>query len=122
MIKNLQAMMRLMSRTLFSSTRLSKASLKKHKVKSVLDLTCGTGSQVFWLAERGFKVTGYDINEKMLEIAKNKAKKKNLTIKFTKGDMRTIKAGKFDAVLTIFNAIGHLTKKDFIKSYQKYQR
>lgn len=90
--------------------------LNKHKVKTVLDLSCGTGSQVFWLAERGFELTGCDINAKMLKIAKDKAKNKKLGIKFIKGDMRKTRAGKFDAVITIFNAIGHLTKEDFSKA------
>lgn len=90
--------------------------LKKYKAKTVCDLTCGTGSQVFWLAKRGYEVVGSDINSKMLTIAKNKAKKEKLHVKFIQGDMRTIKAGKFDAVLTIFNAIGHLTKPDFEKA------
>ncbi len=87
--------------------------LKKYRVKTVLDLTCGTGSQVFWLVKRKYDVVGYDINSKMLKIAKDKAKKEKLDIKFIKGDMRTTKAGKFDAVITIFNAVGHLTKNDF---------
>ncbi|RST62530.1 class I SAM-dependent methyltransferase [Candidatus Aquarickettsia rohweri] len=52
----------------------------------------------------------------MLEIAKGKAIKEQLDIKFIKGDMRTTRAGKFDAVITIFNSIGHLTKEDFIKT------
>lgn len=90
--------------------------LKKYRVKTVLDLTCGTGSQVFWLTKRGYQVVGSDINAKMLTIAKDKAKKQKRNIKFIKGDMRTLKAGKFDAVITIFNAIGHLTKQDFEKS------
>ena len=46
--------------------------LKKYNVKTVLDLTCGTGSQVFWLAQQGFTVIGSDINEKMLKIAREK--------------------------------------------------
>src|SRR3990167_2487065 len=96
--------------------RTIEKALKQHKVKSVLDLTCGTGSQVFWLAKRGFKAAGYDINSKMLTIARSKTKKEKLDIKFQKGDMRTTKVGKFDAVITIFNAIGHLTKKDFEKA------
>ena len=90
--------------------------LAKGKVNSVLDLTCGTGSQVFWLSNLGYQVEGSDINLKMLKLAKAKAKKKKLNIKFSKGDMRTKKVGQFDAVLTIFNAIGHLTKQDFKKS------
>lgn len=93
-------------------------TFKKYRVKTVLDLTCGTGSQVFWLTKHGYKAVGYDINSKMLQIAKEKAKKEKLDIKFIKGDMRTTQAGKFDAVITIFNAIGHLTQSDFEKTLQ----
>lgn len=92
--------------------------LKQHRVKSVLDLTCGTGSQVFWLAKRGYHVVGSDINTKMLAIAKDKAKTQKRDIEFIKGDVRTLKAGQFNAVITIFNAIGHLTKQDFEKAIQ----
>lgn len=87
--------------------------LCQNNVKTVLDLTCGTGSQVFWLSKRGFHVVGADINSKMLSIAKDKAKKEKLSLKFIKGDMRSLKITEFDAVLTIFNSIGHLTKLDF---------
>lgn len=87
--------------------------LRKYEVKSVLDLTCGTGSQVFFLAKAGFEVIGADINSKMLKIAKDKAKKEKLPLKFIKGDMRNLKVGTYDAVITIFNAVGHLTKLDF---------
>ncbi len=90
--------------------------LKKYKVKTVLDLTCGTGSQVFWLAKRGYTVTGSDISSGMLNVAKSKAKQEKLNIKLLYEDMRTIKVGKFDAAITIFNAIGHLTKAGFEKA------
>lgn len=92
--------------------------LKKYNAYKILDLTCGTGSQVFWLTNCGFEVTGSDINVKMLKIAKDKAQKERLTIPFIKGDMRTIQVGEFDAVITIFNSIGHLTKADFEKALQ----
>lgn len=92
--------------------------LKKYGVKTVLDLTCGTGSQVFWLARHGYEVTGADINPNMLKIARSKAKAEKSGVKLLKGDMRTIKVGSFDAVITIFNAIGHLTKSDFEKAMQ----
>ncbi|MEM6338495.1 MAG: class I SAM-dependent methyltransferase, partial [Pseudomonadota bacterium] len=79
----------------------------------VLDLTCGTGSQVFFLTKFGFIVTGADFSPKLLDIARAKAKKEKLDINFIDGDMRILKVGKFDAVITIFNAIGHLTIDDF---------
>lgn len=51
--------------------------LKKQRIKTVLDLTCGTGSQVFWLTQCGFKVTGTDINSQMLKIAKKRPTRPN---------------------------------------------
>ena len=88
--------------------------LKKYKAKTVFDLTCGTGSQVFYLAKRGYVVTGADINVKMLEIARSKVE--DLDVRFLQGDMRSVQLGKFDAAITIFNAVGHLTKSDFEKA------
>lgn len=87
--------------------------LKEQKVKTVLDLTCGTGSQVFYLARRGYEVTGSDFSPALIEQARCQARKMNLDITFIDGDMRNVKVGKFDAVITIFNAIGHLPKTDF---------
>ncbi|MGM9452003.1 class I SAM-dependent methyltransferase [Legionella bozemanae] len=92
--------------------------LKDQKVKTVLDMTCGTGSQVFYLAVRNYEVVGSDFSPDLLDIARSKAKKMNRNITFIDGDMRKVKAGKFDAVITIFNAIGHLTKADFEKALQ----
>ncbi len=96
--------------------------LKEHHVATILDLTCGTGSQVFWLVEAGFEVVASDISRSMLKIAKQKAKLKQLKIKFLQGDCRTVHAGQFDAAITIFNAIGHLTREDFTLTIQNINR
>jgi ubiquinone/menaquinone biosynthesis C-methylase UbiE len=96
--------------------------LKEHHVASVLDLTCGTGSQVFWLKEKGFEVVGSDISRSMLKIAKQKAKMKHLKIKFLQGDCRTVHAGGFGAAITIFNSIGHLKREDFKLTIQNINR
>lgn len=90
--------------------------LKSHNVKTVLDLTCGTGSQVFFLADRGYQVMGADLSSALLKQAREKARRKDLDIPFIEGDMRTVKIGTFDAVITIFNAVGHLTKKGVEKA------
>ena len=93
---------RIINRTL---TRI----LRNHGARSILDLACGTGSQVFWLAGRGFRVTGCDISPAMLRIARNKSRKADLRL----GDMRTFRDGTFDGAVTISNAVGHLTRRDF---------
>ncbi|MCX7114308.1 MAG: methyltransferase domain-containing protein [Gammaproteobacteria bacterium] len=90
--------------------------LKTYQVNTVLDLTCGTGSQVFFLNERGYKVTGADFSPELLKTARERASRKKIDLTFIDGDMRTLKVGTFDAVVTIFNAIGHVTKADFEKT------
>jgi len=90
--------------------------LRSYKVKTVLDLTCGTGSQVFYLAKCGYAVTGADLSPALLDMARKKAEFEKMNIPFIDGDMRILKVGAFDAVITIFNAIGHLKKSDFEKT------
>ena len=92
--------------------------LRQSGVESVLDMTCGTGSQVFYLKERGYNVVGSDFSPPLLEIARDKAKRMNYDLKFIYGDMRTLKVGKFDSVVTIFNAVGHVTREDFLKTME----
>ncbi|QDQ39375.1 class I SAM-dependent methyltransferase [Legionella geestiana] len=87
--------------------------LKEQGTKTILDMTCGTGSQVLYLAQHGYKITGSDLSPALIDSARNKAKKMNLNVSFIVGDMRSVNAGKFDAVITIFSAIGHLDKSDF---------
>ena len=96
--------------------------LKQYRVKTVLDLTCGTGSQVIWLTKHGFDVTGSDYSPKLLTQAKAKLKAEKIKAKLHHGDMRTQRLGQFDAVITIFNAVGHLTKKGFEKAMLNIHR
>lgn len=90
--------------------------LNNQGVRTIFDMTCGTGSQAFYLTERGYKVTGSDFSPALIEKARSKAQDLGKNIHFLHGDMRDIQVGSFDAVITIFNAIGHLDKKDFAKA------
>lgn len=96
--------------------------LKEQDAKNILDMTCGTGSQVFYLAKYGYKVIGSDFSPELLNIARKKAKEQNLDIEFIDGDMRFLKVGSFDAVITMFNAIGHLNKEDFAKAIKNISK
>lgn len=96
--------------------------LKEQKVKTVLDMTCGTGSQVFYLLKAGYQVTGSDFSPALLKQARAKAKKAKIDVKFIDGDIRTIRIGKFDSVISIFNAVGHLTKAGFEKAMRNIHR
>ena len=98
------------------TNKIIKKLLSQHNVKTVLDFSCGTGSQVFFLNKFGYKITGVDFSPSLLKIARKKALRENLSINFIDGDMRKLEVGKFDAVITIFNSIGHLSKIDFNKT------
>jgi demethylmenaquinone methyltransferase/2-methoxy-6-polyprenyl-1,4-benzoquinol methylase len=63
--------------------------LKKNPVE-VLDLCCGTGDLTFVLSQHAsdnVKITGYDFNENMLSIAREKFSKKQISsVNFLQGD------------------------------------
>lgn len=67
---------------------------------NVLDLACGTGDVAIELDKRGMTVTGADISEKMLEIARKKAPH----INFQTGDAAELDfpEASFDAVTIAF--------------------
>jgi ubiquinone/menaquinone biosynthesis C-methylase UbiE len=50
----------------------------KCKEKKILDYGCGNGVHSTWLAEYGGKVTGIDLSEKSLQIAKERVKARKL--------------------------------------------
>jgi cyclopropane fatty-acyl-phospholipid synthase-like methyltransferase len=86
---------------------------KKYKVKTVFDVSCGTGLQTIYLTKKGYTVKASDLSKEMLKIARKRAKKENLKISFRQANMIDVKLGKADAVISIFNAIGHLSEKQF---------
>ena len=78
---------------------------RKGKVKDILDLGCGTGAHDAILASRGYNVTGLDLSEEMINIAKSK----NIpSTNFVAGDMSKFKLGKkYDSCIAMFAAFGY---------------
>lgn len=76
----------------------------KRRTETLLHVGCGSGIYDYTFKEH-FKVTGVDLSEEMLEIAK----KRNPEVVYHHGDMRTIELKeKFDAVV-IPESIGYMT-------------
>lgn len=92
--------------------------LKQHQVRTVYDITCGTGSQVFYLAKRNYHVVGSDLCPDLIAQARGKALQLQLDTPLLVADMRDSQLGEFDAVISIFSAIGHLSRQDFVRSLQ----
>jgi len=76
-------------------------------VKTILEVACGTGNHTKIFVRKGYRVTGLDINEEVLKVAR---KKVGHGAEFVRGDMRDLGesvGGEFDAVVCLFSAISY---------------
>ncbi len=80
---------------------LVKAFAKTKDVKKVLDAPCGVGRASIWLAQQGKQVTGIDLGEAALALAKELAEKAGVNAQFESQDIfaLTYADKAFDATL-----------------------
>jgi len=92
---------------------------EENKVKKILDLACGTGHHSTFFAKSGYEVTGVDLSEKMLQIARKNAKGVS-GVRFVKAgflDIYPKLKDRFDAVICLGNSLPHLlSQKDLKKT------
>lgn len=88
------------------------------KIRSVLDLGCGTGSMTLELAARGYDMTGIDLSEDMLSVADSRVREAELNdVLFIYGNMASFELyGTVDAVVCCLDGINHLHKKEELLS------
>jgi len=80
------------------------------KPQKILDIACGTGNHSIILAKKGYTVTGVDLSEGMLKVAKSKAQKENVSVSFINQDMRHMELGEsFDCAICMFGAFPYNT-------------
>jgi SAM-dependent methyltransferase len=95
---------------------------KKHcgfAVRSILDIGCGTGNHDFILAERGYNVTGVDLSENMIRIARRKVGRRRNPV-FYRMDMRKVTINrKFDAVFALGGAFEYLLRNSDVNLFLK---
>ena len=82
------------------------------KPKKILELACGTGNITIPLSNKGYRLTGVDISEDMLMVAKNKAIDSNQNVLFIQQDMVELEFDeKFDCVLAMCDGINYITEE-----------
>lgn len=81
------------------------------KSKSVLDVSCGIGTQALALAQNNYLIKASDLSKPSIERAKNEANNRNLKIEFSVCDMRKVfsfHGSGFEVILSADNSIPHL--------------
>lgn len=90
------------------------------KCRSILDCSCGIGTQAIGLALCGYEVEGTDISSSAIERAKQEAGKFGVEIPFKAADFLTLGKqikGTFDAVISFDNSLPHLlTDEDLLNA------
>lgn len=79
-------------------------AVKGRRPGKALDIAMGQGRNVLYLASRGWKVTGVDISEEGIRLAKEKAAKQKLTFEAVVSDIEKYDLGKdrWDLVTLIY--------------------
>ncbi len=99
----------------FIDNLVKKLELKKGS--KILDLACGKGRHAIHLNNLGYDVTGIDLSEESINIAK---KADNETLAFFVHDMRELYwSDHFDCILNLFTSFGYFDdKNDNLKTLQ----
>ncbi len=78
------------------------------KIKTILDLGCGTGRHDELLCNKGYVVHGVDISEEMLKVAETRRKNIENKLVFNQSDITKLELNqKFDAVISLFHVMSY---------------
>ena len=98
-------------------------SLVPKPSQRILDLGCSTGALALALGREGHRVSGIDLNERMIAIAKSRAAEEVLDVSFHVLDMMEIDkhfdTGSLDQVLCFGNTLVHLHEPNDIRRLLK---
>lgn len=79
--------------------------------KTLLDVCCGTGQVARRLAKEGFKVSGFDISEPMIEEARRKTQAQGLEIRYEVMNAAHADMGEtYDAAYSFFDSLNYITE------------
>jgi SAM-dependent methyltransferase len=79
----------------------------------MLDLCCGHGRHAIPLAQHGYRVSGLDLSEVLLQRAEIDAEMANMEIHWIHSDMKHIPfKNEFDAIINVFTSFGYLESEE----------
>ena len=92
--------------------------------KTVVDISCGIGTQALGLAELKYEVEASDLSSEEIKRAQQEAEKRNLKINFSVADMRKSfehHQKQFDILISCDNSVPHLlTDSDILIAFKEF--
>lgn len=88
-------------------------------IKTVLDVSIGTGGLTLPMTDLGVSLSGSDLSEKMLERCKEKAEKKGVSVDLRLSDFRCVSSvfdRRFDCVASTGNSLAYVCNEDVKKA------
>lgn len=96
------------------------------QAQTILDVSCGIGTQAIGLARLGYQITASDLSPAEIERAKQEALTRRLQIDWSVADMRqayTHHQRQFDVIISGDNAVPHLlTDDDILIAFQEFYK
>jgi len=93
---------------------------------SVLDVSCGIGTQSIGLANLGYSVKASDISPKEIKRAKKETIARGLDVSYSVSDMRNVSkdhSEKFDILISCDNSIPHLlSDQEILKAFKEFHK
>ena len=94
--------------------------------RTILDVSCGIGTQALGLAKLGYQVTASDLSGDEVARARAEATRLGVKIAFSVSDMREAfihHAGQFDVVISCDNSVPHLlTDQDILAAFRQFHQ
>ena len=87
--------------------------LNLDKPQKILDLACGHGRHANLLADFGHQVTGVDLSQDFLAIARKNAKSQGVNVHYLCADSRTYSdPAAYDCVIHLFSSFGYFSDEE----------
>lgn len=94
--------------------------------KSIVDVSCGIGTQAIGLADRGYRVTASDLSAKAVERAREETRKRGLEISYSVANMLEVSSHystTFDVLISCDNSVPHLlTDREIEEAFVEFYR
>lgn len=88
----------------------------KERIRTVLEINCGTGEDALWLATKGITVLATDISAGMLDVAKTKTQNNFVQFRQLKSqDIEQLSPTKYDLIFSNFGGLNCLTPNELIE-------